>query len=104
MARRRWPLHGWLGLALVATFWTLNWSLTGRRTHWAFFPLWLGYCLTVDALALARTGTSMLARSPGGYVALFLISAPGWWLFEALNLRTQNWRYDGAQAFTPLRY
>jgi hypothetical protein len=103
-ARRRWPLHGRLGLVLVGVSWALNWSLPGLRTHWAFFPLWLGYCLTVDALALARTGTSLLARSAGGYVALFLVSAPGWWLFEALNLRTQNWRYDGAEAFTPLQY
>ena len=36
--RRRWPPHGWLGLALVGAFWTLNWSLAGLRTHWAFFP------------------------------------------------------------------
>jgi hypothetical protein len=103
-ARRRWPLHGWLGLALVGVFWTLNWSLSGLRSHWAFFPLWLGFSLTVDALALARTGTSMLTRSPGGYVMLFLISAPGWWLFEILNLRTQNWRYEGVETFRPLPY
>src|SRR3954466_15924394 len=101
---RRWPLHGWLGLALVAGFLTLNWSLPGLRTHWAFFPLWLGYCLTVDALVVARKGTSMMTRSPGGYVTLFLVSAPGWWLFEILNLRTQNWFYDGAQSFTDLQY
>jgi len=31
--RRRWPPHGWLGLALVGAFWTLNWSLAGLRTR-----------------------------------------------------------------------
>ncbi len=62
--RRRWPPHGWLGLALVGAFWTLNWSLAGLRTHWAFFPLWLGYCLTVDALVVARKSTSMLDTQP----------------------------------------
>ena len=48
--RAKFLRHGWLGLALVAVFWILNWTLSGLRTHWGFFPLWLGYCLTVDAL------------------------------------------------------
>lgn len=102
--RSSWPLHGWLGLALVVTFWILNWSLPGLRSHWTFFPLWLGYCLTVDALALARKGDSLLTRSPGAYAGLFLVSAPAWWLFELVNWRTQNWFYDGRQYFTNLQY
>ena len=102
--RRGWPLHGWLGLGLVAVFWTLNWSLPGLRSHWGFFPLWLGYCLTVDALVFRRKGSSMLTRSPRGYVALFVLSAPAWWLFELLNWRTQNWFYDGREHFTDLQY
>ena len=32
------------------------------------------------------------------------MSAPVWWLFEALNLRTLNWIYIGAQNFSPLAY
>ena len=102
--RSKFPYHGWLGLALVAAFWTLNWALSGLRTHWGFFPLWLGYCLTVDALVFWRTGTSLLARSWRRYVGLFIISAPVWWLFEALNLRTQNWFYAGVEFFTPFQY
>lgn len=102
--KAKYPLHGWVGLALVAVFWTLNWSLSGLRTHWAFFPLWLGYCLTIDALVYWRTSTSLLARNWRKYVGLFIISAPVWWLFEALNLRTQNWFYAGSEAFTPLAF
>jgi hypothetical protein len=102
--KTKYPLHGWVGLALVAVFWTLNWSLSGLRTHWAFFPLWLGYCLTIDALVYWRTSTSLLARNWRKYVGLFIISAPVWWLFEALNLRTQNWFYAGSEAFTPLTF
>ena len=45
-----WPAHGWLGLGLVMVFWILNWSLSGLRTHWSFFPLWLGYFSRVDDL------------------------------------------------------
>jgi hypothetical protein len=102
--KRKFPLHGWLGLALIAVFWTLNWTLSGLRTHWAFFPLWLGYCLTVDALVFWRTTTSLLARGWCKYIGLFIVSAPVWWLFEALNLRTQNWVYEGFVHFTSLKY
>jgi hypothetical protein len=99
-----WPAYGWLGLGLVVIFWIVNWSLTGLRTHWAFFPMWLGYGLTIDALVFRRKGSSMLTRNPAGYVTLFLVSAPAWWLFELLNLRTQNWYYDGRQFFTSFQY
>ena len=100
----RWPRHGWWGLALIIVFWAINWGLPGMRTIWAFFPLWLGFCLTVDALVFLRKGTSLLACSPLAYAGLFVISAPAWWLFEVLNWRTQNWYYDGAQYFTALQF
>lgn len=99
-----WPVHGWVGLALVAIFWPLNWLLPGMRTHWGFFPMWLGYCLTVDALVFTRKGSSLLSRNARAYVKLFLISAPAWWLFELLNMRTQNWFYIGRDNFTGLQY
>jgi hypothetical protein len=97
----RWPLHGWLGLTLVAVFWILNWSL---RTHWGFFPLWLGYALTVDAFVFLRKGSSLLTRNPAAYAGLFLVSAPAWWLFELINFRTQNWIYLGEEAFSPFQF
>jgi hypothetical protein len=97
-------VHGWVGLALVAIVWPLNWSLPGLRTHWCFFPLWLGYCLTVDALVYRRTGTSLVTRSPARYAGLFVASVPGWWLFELINARTQNWHYEGTQVFSGLEY
>jgi hypothetical protein len=102
--KKRFPLHGWLGIALAIIFWIINWTWSGLRTYWAFFPMWLGYCLTIDALVYYRTGTSLLTRSLRKYVGLFIISAPVWWLFEALNLRTRNWTYIGAENFSPLSY
>ena len=93
-----------MGLILVAVFWFLNWTLPGERTHWGFFPLWLGYCLSIDGWVFARSDTSLLARSWRKYVGLFLMSAPVWWLFELLNLRTQNWIYLGAEQFSNLEY
>src|SRR5574341_187064 len=100
----KFPFHGWLGLILASIFWILNWSLSGPRTYWGFFPMWLGYCLTIDALAYWRTGTSLLTRDWRKYIGLFIVSAPVWWIFELLNLRTQNWNYVGAEIFSPVQY
>lgn len=102
--RTGFPAHGWIGAILAIVFWMLNWGLTGPRTYWAFFPMWLGYCLTIDGLVVWRTGTSLLTRSWSRYVGLFLLSAPVWWLFEALNLRTQNWEYLAVGQFTSFTY
>ena len=101
---KRFPIHGWIGLGLVIVFWTLNWTLAGLRTQWAFFPLWLGYCLTVDALVLRRSGTSLLARDWKKYIGLFIASAPVWALFELANSRLQNWHYVGAGSFSTLQF
>jgi len=100
------PRHGWIGLFLIAVAWPLNWGVgvAGLRTHLLFFPLWLGYALVVDAMVKRRRGTSILARSRLDFAGLFLASVPGWWLFETVNTRTQNWTYVGAEQFGDLEY
>ncbi len=102
--RHRWPARGWLGLTLVALAWPGNWLLPGLRTHLLFFPLWLGYILTVDALVARRRGSSLWERDPRGFVALFVVSVPIWWLFELANLRLGNWIYPARDAFGDLEY
>jgi hypothetical protein len=94
----------WVGLALVAVFWPLNWWPGLASTHLLFFPLWLGYVLAVDGLVLRRTGDSLLWRSPRIFLALFPLSVPTWWLFEAFNERLGNWEYVGAERFSELEY
>jgi hypothetical protein len=101
---RKWPFYGWIGLALAIIFWILNWSLPGLRTHWGFFPMWTGYCLIVDAMVFTRKGHSLLTRNPRAYIALFFISIPGWWLFELINWRMQNWFYIGEESFSDSEY
>jgi len=85
-------------------FWTLNWTLTGLRSHWGFFPLWLGYILVVDASVRFRSGSSLLNRNLPAFLGLFLVSAPCWWLFELLNQKAQYWIYTGRSQFTDLEY
>jgi len=101
---KKFPIHGWFGLILIIIFWYLNWNLEGLRTHLLFFPLWFGYILTIDAIVFFRKGSSLLSRSKKGFILLFIISAPAWWLFELINIRTANWFYDGKQYFTDIEY
>jgi len=93
----RFPVYGWIGLVLMGITWGVNWSLTGPRTHILFFPLWFGYCLTVDGLTVWRNGDSLIRRGRLHYIYLFVLSAGLWWLFEWINLRTQNWIYLGGE-------
>ena len=99
-----WPVRGWVGLVLVALCWPLNWTLPGLRTAYLFFPLWLGYVLVIDAIVQVRKGSSLWSRSPKDFALLFLISAPVWWLFELINLRTANWEYVGGELFSPFQF
>lgn len=102
--KRTYPRWGWAGIALVIVFWYLNWSLTGLRTQWGFFPLWLGFCLAVDALVFYRKGDSLISRSLLRFLLLFVVSIPVWWLFELVNLLTKNWIYRGREYFTGLQF
>jgi hypothetical protein len=102
--QRRLPLYGIAGVAMVLIFWAINWHLPGLRSHWAFFPLWLGYILLVDGLTYLRKGTSLLSRNWKSWIILFIVSAPTWWIFEWLNQVTQYWEYLGVESFSDLQY
>ena len=101
---RRFPVWGYIGLILVIVFWYINWGFSGIRTHFGFFPLWLGYCLTMDAITYTRKGNSLFSRNNKYYVLLFIISAPCWWLFEILSERGQYWHYTAREHFTNLEF
>lgn len=90
---KKYPRHLFLGLALIAVFWTASWARFGILGAYSFFPLWFGYILTVDALVAIRRGTSLLMRAPREFAALFFLSAPVWWIFEFLNNIVLNWHY-----------
>jgi hypothetical protein len=87
------PAHLAAGLILIAIFWPITWGSVPFFSQNAFFPLWLGYVLTMDGLVLRITGTSPLTRSRARWIWLFLFSAPVWWLFEGANRFLGNWEY-----------
>jgi hypothetical protein len=101
-ASRTIPRRLIAGLSLVAIFWTVSWLQLRPISNYYFFPLWLGYFLTVDALVVLRTGTSPFERAGWRVVTLFAISVPLWWLFEGFNEVVGNWRYHQAARYATL--
>ncbi len=103
----RLPIWFWVGTGLNLSSWVCAWArfdwLGVLKDH-MFFPLWLGYILVMDGLVFRRTGSSILARSPKEFAALFPASAAVWWYFEYLNRFIQNWWYEGSEHFSALHY
>lgn len=101
------PVWGWAGLLLTGVAWILAWTrlewFAGFQRH-TFFPLWLGYILTVSALTQWRTGSCRMLRRPFHFLLLFGVSAAFWWFFEYLNRFVQNWHYMNIAGVTRLEY
>lgn len=93
--------HFFIGILLIVIFWSASWLHLGAAGEYSFFPLWLGYILVVDALVARRRGDSLLMRHPRHLAALFVLSAPIWWLFEGINHFTLNWHYLFTGDYSP---
>ncbi len=94
----RIPFYGYLGVLITALAWYSSWEKIGPSPY-TFFPLWLGYILFVDALNVARRGSSILMRNWRRFLLLFPLSATFWWVFEWVNDIVQNWHYRSDQAY-----
>ncbi|MCB0689698.1 MAG: hypothetical protein KDC53_24330 [Saprospiraceae bacterium] len=92
------------GAVLLFLFWFLIWHLDGLRSHFTFFPLWLGYILLIGGLTARRKGSSLLTRNFKSWCLLFIFSAPVWWIFEWLNKMAYYWTYLGVESFSDLEY
>jgi hypothetical protein len=94
---RHFPWWGWLAVALVTFGWIFAWSGVSppewRRE--TFTPLWVGYVVTMNALAVRSSGRSPLTHQTAWLLVLFPVSAVFWWLFEYLNRFVGNWYYTG---------
>ncbi len=104
---RALPSWGWLALVWTAGWWVLAWT----RFEWfaslqrlTFFPLWLGFIVSVNALTQRRAGTCLMRRAPDSWLRLFAASAAFWWIFEWLNRFARNWHYLGVEDFGAVAY
>ncbi|MFO7760221.1 MAG: hypothetical protein R6V20_01225 [Desulfobia sp.] len=105
--RSKFPWWGWAGLFLIMVSWLLAWnrfSWFSPLQPYTYFPLWLGYILTVNGLCQSRTSESLLSRNPAFFLALFPLSGVFWWYFEYLNRFVQNWHYLGIADFSTTEY
>ena len=105
--RRAFPWFGWAGLAIIAVAWALAWT----RFAWfrpfqphTYFPLWLGLILTLNAVAVRRSGRSPLTDRPLVYAMTFPVSSLFWWFFEYLNRYVWNWYYLGVSDMSAVEY
>jgi hypothetical protein len=89
------PAYGWIGLAtLVAAEWLMFRGAEPVATY--FTPMaWTAYILLADAAVFAIRGRSRLRDEPREFARVALLSIPLWLLFEAYNLRLENWTYVG---------
>lgn len=97
LRRRRYPfpLYGWVGLAALLAAEAL--LLRGVQPVATYFtPLaWTCYIFLADAAVAALTGRSRLRDHPTHLLGVALLSLPLWLIFEAYNLRLENWTYVG---------
>ena len=82
-----------IGIVVTIAAWILAWSRAGVLSEYSFFPLWIGYILTVNGISDAAFQTSLLRVMRGRFLWLFATSVPLWWFFEAVNRLIRNWEY-----------
>jgi hypothetical protein len=89
------PAYGWIaGISLLAAEWFVFRGTVPISIY--FTPMaWTCYILLTDAAVWAVNGRSRLHDDPKRLALTALLSIPLWLLFEAYNLRLQNWVYVG---------
>lgn len=100
--RKSLAAYGWAGMiGLVAAEWLMFRGVQPIATF--FTPIvWTCYILLADACVLAIRGHSRLHDEPRRFLSVALLSIPLWLIFEAYNLRLQNWTYTGVPRAWPL--
>lgn len=100
--KRKFALYGWSGLALLAI--STGLMFLGFPPAAIYFtPIaWTCYILAADAAVLAIRGSSLLHDHRARFWVLAALSVPLWLIFEAYNLRLQNWTYVGVPRQWPL--
>ena len=98
----RLAAYGWVGLiGLIIAEWLLFRGFQPVAVY--FTPIaWTCYILLADAAVLAIRGHSRLHDEPRKFASAAVLSIPLWLIFEAYNLRLQNWSYSGVPVAWPL--
>jgi hypothetical protein len=101
---RAFPAQGWAGLAVLLAAEFLMFRKVAPLAVY-FTPIaWTAWIVLADAMAWSVRGASRLRDEPRALGAAALLSLPLWLIFEAYNLRLQNWTYIGLPANPAARY
>lgn len=96
------PWYGILGIFMMvyaeASFF-LPWLQVDPFYHWTFPIIWFGYIFLIDAVIFSKKNHSLIRNHFPKFLAMLLISAPLWQVFEFINLFIQNWHYIGIEYF-----
>src|SRR5690242_17972876 len=95
LRRHAFPAAGWPGLgALAGAGWLM---FRGVAPVGPFFtPIaWSAYILIAASAVFAITGRSRMRNAPRDFFQMAGLSIPLSLIFEAYNLRLQNWEYTG---------
>lgn len=101
---RRYPRYGYLGLIVIFVAEVLMFKETEPVATFFTAIAWTGYIAAVDGAVFSLTGESMLSGRGREFLAVTAMSAPFWLLFEAYNLRLQNWAYVNLPSNIAVRY
>ena len=96
--------YGVIGIALIILV-QLNFFFKIQPfADWYFPIVWFGYILVVDAIVFNIRGRSLINNKIKTFIGLFVLSAIFWWIFELVNVSTQNWSYQGTDSLGNLKY
>ena len=93
MSKNRFPLHGYVGAAIIVAAEVLLFKGNRPVGHWFTPIVWTGYILFVDALVFKFKGRSLLVNDRFEFLAVAIISIASWWLFEFYNA-PRFWKSD----------
>jgi hypothetical protein len=100
------PWWGVVSFSGLACFWIMAWTRFdgfARFQPHTFFPVWICWIVSVNALVHRSQNQCPLLASPLKFLRLFIVSALFWWVFEYLNRFVGNWYYSASQ-YRPWRY
>src|SRR3990172_11352967 len=91
----RIPMQAYIGAGIVFGGQLLT-QLGVAPVALFFTPIaWTGYILWIDGAIYSVRGRSLLRNQPAEFARLALFAIPLWLIFEAYNLRLENWIYIG---------
>ena len=89
------PLYGYAGAGILLAGEILMFARVEPVATYFTAIAWTGYILWADAAVFSLRGESLLGTYPAEFAWIASCSIPLWLIFEAYNLRLENWTYVG---------